>query len=241
MKKINVYNSPYHWKYVGFDKYTYLYPLKIVEKYLEKGFLGLDTGCGDCKSTSILAQKLKSVCGIDNQIVPLQYCKKLLNAKNLSLIRADCLRLPFRNSTFDVGFLFDVIEHLPFNQLDFLFDEVKRVIKSDGLIVVTTPNRRNTILRKQRISQKHYFELSYKEILRLLDHHNLKVLDFKGIYPRPYFRKLHKHIRKRRYLYAPLIGLGKWFPWLCDTFVVVSQKNAKYSISPKEKKNLLQK
>ena len=95
--------------------------------------------------------------------------------------------------------------------------------KKKGFIFFTTPNRENTLRSKGKIPEKHYFELSYKEALSFLRNHNLKLVEFKGIYLRPSPKKLHRHIKKRKYLYATLTECGKYFPHLCDTFLIVAQ------------------
>jgi ubiquinone/menaquinone biosynthesis C-methylase UbiE len=223
MEKVNIYKKAYHWKYKGFEEYVYLYPLNIIKKYLQSNHIGVDIGCGDCRITSILAKTIGKVYGVDNQIKPLQFAQRLVKAENLTLTQANCLRLPFKNSTFDVAFVFDVIEHIPFCQISQLLSEVCRILKKNGFMFLTTPNIKNTLRSKGKIPEKHHFELSYKEILTLLKNHNLKLIEFRGVYPRPFSKKWHRHIKKREYLYATMTQLGKWFPCLCDTFVVVAQ------------------
>ena len=223
MVKVNVYTSPYHWELTGFEEYVYLYPWRIIKKYLHTDAVGVDIGCGDCRITSILANTMRKVYGIDNQIEPLQFGQKLVKAESLTLLNADCLQLPFKSLTFDVVFMFDVIEHVPFDKLHTLINEIRRILKVKGFVILTTPNRKNTLRSRGKISEKHYFELSYKEILNLIESHDLKTVEFKGVYPRPPLKKLHRYIKKRKYLYVPLIECGKWFPDLCDTFVVIAQ------------------
>lgn len=46
--------------------------------------------------------------------------------------------LLFDDNSFDAIFLLDVIEHVP-NQF-FLFDEIHRILKKDGLLIISTPN-----------------------------------------------------------------------------------------------------
>lgn len=225
MEKVNIYNNPYHWEYSGFEKYVYLYPLKIIKKYLDANSIGIDIGCGDYKITSILAKTIRRIYGVDNQMIPLRFAQRLVKAENFSLIQANCLQLPFRSSIFDVAFMFDVIEHISWDKFHLLINETRRILKVKGFVIFTTPNRKNTLQRNGKITEKHYFELSYEEILALLKNNNLKLIEFRGVYPRPVPEKLHRHVKKRKYLYAPMIEFGKCFPYLCDTFVVIAQQN----------------
>ena len=223
MGKINVYDRPYHWERKAFEKYVYLYPLTIIKKYLHADSIGIDIGCGDGKITSHLAGMMRKIYGVDHQMKPLQFAHSLVTSENVTLIQADCLHLPFRKSVFDLAFIFDVLEHIPFEQISQLLSEVRGVLKKKGFIFFTTPNRENTLRSKGKIPEKHYFELSYKEALSFLRNHNLKLVEFKGIYLRPSPKKLHRHIKKRKYLYATLTECGKYFPHLCDTFLIVAQ------------------
>jgi SAM-dependent methyltransferase len=50
------------------------------------------------------------------------------------------LQIPFPDSTFDVAFLVEVVEHLNDDQLPSTISEAKRLLKSGGALVVTTPN-----------------------------------------------------------------------------------------------------
>jgi 2-polyprenyl-3-methyl-5-hydroxy-6-metoxy-1,4-benzoquinol methylase len=47
-------------------------------------------------------------------------------------------RLPFQDGYFDVVYMGDVIEHL--TNPDFAINEVARVIKTNGFLVLSTPN-----------------------------------------------------------------------------------------------------
>jgi SAM-dependent methyltransferase len=55
------------------------------------------------------------------------------------LVNASALQLPFSNHSFDLIIIQDVIEHLT-NASDF-YSEVKRVLKTTGVIYLSTPNK----------------------------------------------------------------------------------------------------
>ncbi len=57
----------------------------------------------------------------------------------LKLVNGSALQLPFANSSFDLIIIQDVIEHL-ISTSDF-YSEVKRVLKSNGAIYLSTPNK----------------------------------------------------------------------------------------------------
>src|ERR1041385_1219530 len=52
---------------------------------------------------------------------------------------ADAGRLPFGDGTFDVVVSFETIEHVP--QPELLLQEIRRVLKRDGICIYSSPNR----------------------------------------------------------------------------------------------------
>ena len=55
----------------------------------------------------------------------------------LDNVRGDALNLPFKDNAFDIVGLFDVIEHFDDDQA--VLREARRVLKKDGLLVITVP------------------------------------------------------------------------------------------------------
>ena len=92
--------------------------------------LVLDIGCGSSK----VVQSIPHVVGLDIDLKKLRFLKK----KNLQLVRGDIKALPFRGDLFDVVVCSEVIEHLP--EGHFNLDEIKRVIKPGGRLILGTPD-----------------------------------------------------------------------------------------------------
>ena len=97
----------------------------------------LDAGCGDGTRTLVFDDGARNINGCDfkDWLAP--------PAKGrVSLLTADILKdgLPYEDSSFDMLLSFDVIEHL--SQPESLLEEMKRVLRPDGVMVISTPNRR---------------------------------------------------------------------------------------------------
>jgi ubiquinone/menaquinone biosynthesis C-methylase UbiE len=95
----------------------------------------LDAGCGSGNLLKLLEEKIS----LDNNLYGLDYNKNI-NQINLSftrLIRGDLRNLPFKEEVFDIIFCLDVLEHI--KEVNKAIDEVKRILKKEGYIIVCQP------------------------------------------------------------------------------------------------------
>jgi GT2 family glycosyltransferase/SAM-dependent methyltransferase/glycosyltransferase involved in cell wall biosynthesis/predicted nucleic acid-binding Zn-ribbon protein len=99
----------------------------------------LDIACGDGYGSYILAQVAKSVCGVDIDAPTIAYAKKRYVAANLGFAIGSCTEIPIADHSVDIVVSFETIEHIT-NHADFL-KEVKRVLRADGLLLVSTPDK----------------------------------------------------------------------------------------------------
>lgn len=96
----------------------------------------LDVGCED----GFLSQKIKEITGAEvyGVDVSAENCS-LASAKGIITKQADLNdKIPFESSFFDLVFAGEVIEHL--SNPDVFLEETRRVLKNDGILVLTTPN-----------------------------------------------------------------------------------------------------
>jgi len=112
---------------------------KALEIFFEHRFDRiLDTGCGDGKFTVLIGKacKAKEVYGADISEKGVEMARK----KGIKAFRVDVdgESLPFENNYFDAIYAGAIIEHL-FDPDHFL-DEVYRVLKPNGILVLDTPN-----------------------------------------------------------------------------------------------------
>lgn len=110
--------------------------LSLISEDIKNKFI-MDVGC----STGYLGQKLEKlgakVTGIDISQKAIKEAQKVLtNTKVVDLNNSG--RTPFKDNTFDIVIASEIIEHLfqPANTLK----EFYRVLKSDGQLILSTPN-----------------------------------------------------------------------------------------------------
>jgi len=127
----------------------------------------LDVGCG----VGVISQQLESkgfeVTGVDFSKVGVDKClEKGLNAI-VSDVDQDGLKFP--DKSFDVVWAGDVIEHV-FDPI-FLFQEMSRVLKDDGLLLATVPNNFNLRQRWRLVKSGKSIQSSVYKKLGQCKHH----------------------------------------------------------------------
>lgn len=112
----------------------YLSVVDIVE-----GKIVLDVASGSGYGSQMMAKKAKKVIGVDYSKEAVAYAKKKYPAKNLSYLVDDATELSqIEDNSIDVVVSLETIEHL--EEPEKLIEQVKRVLKTDGVFVVSTPN-----------------------------------------------------------------------------------------------------
>lgn len=97
----------------------------------------LDIGCG--RGTLIQALRAASPSSKYVGIEISDSLRALANSKGIEVVKHDVSRrLPFEDETYDLVLFGEVIEHL-FDP-DFALDEIHRILKPAGTLIVTTPN-----------------------------------------------------------------------------------------------------
>lgn len=125
--------------------------LSIILKYLhsnnKEGINFLDIGCGDGYFLNSLSSSYNGKLfqlGIDYSVYQIKQVKN--RSINVSLSQVNLEEgIPCTNCSFDIVYAGEVIEHL-FNP-DVFVREVYRILKIDGIFVISTPNINNWLSR----------------------------------------------------------------------------------------------
>ena len=112
-------------------------------EHLDRGDLVLDLGCSTAAHAVVAAPAVRGIVGVDHDGTLLATAARGARADNLRLLAVDLTeRLPFRDASFDAVLFLDVIEHLePRRQV---LVEIARVLKPQGRLLVSAPNRETT-------------------------------------------------------------------------------------------------
>ncbi len=119
--------------YIGRHSSRYKSLWKIMEKFDYTSVL--DIGCGRGHFGLLLKSLGKNYTGVD---IPKN--AGICNERGLEAYSANIEqeKLPLKNASFDMVLCLEVIEHL--NDMNLLLSEVMRVLKKDGIFIVSTPN-----------------------------------------------------------------------------------------------------
>lgn len=95
----------------------------------------LDIGCNDGSISKLMQDLGNKIYGID--IVPILV--KEARSKGIEAKVGDAEDgLPFSKNSFDIVYAGEVIEHI--YDTEFFLREIRRVLKDDGVLIITTPN-----------------------------------------------------------------------------------------------------
>jgi 2-polyprenyl-3-methyl-5-hydroxy-6-metoxy-1,4-benzoquinol methylase len=106
---------------------------------LATGKVVLDLGCGEGYGANILAGVARSVAGIDLSTEAIEHARVRYPEGNLKFVAGDCRDTHLPANHFDLVVCFEMIEHIA--EHDQLLSEVRRVLKPDGVFIVSSPDK----------------------------------------------------------------------------------------------------
>lgn len=203
--------------YFEFHKHRYFYIFDLLKEKYSPGSKLLEIGsfCGHILLGSKLIGYEPYGCDLRESCEKTQGRFAKFNIRNLPC-DLSAGALPYEDNSFGVVLLSETLEHFNFHP-GRVFKEIARVLKSDGLVIITTPNllRLNNkvkILIGRSInwdislpadSMSHYREYSAKEIVYLMAANNIKAQEI--IYrdfDYPDIKKFYKFINRIASLFA---------------------------------------
>ncbi len=109
---------------------------------LVKDKVVLDAASGEGYGSNILAQSAKKVIGLDIDEGAINRSKETYKSQsNLSYVQGSIAELPIEDNSLDVVVSFETIEHVPEELQQMYLKEIKRVLKPDGFMIMSTPNK----------------------------------------------------------------------------------------------------
>ncbi|MGH1573410.1 class I SAM-dependent methyltransferase [Methylobacterium sp. P31] len=107
-----------------------------------EGQIVLDIASGEGYGSYLLSQVAKQVIGVDIDFRSVQHGRSIYSNRreNVQYLNASADHLPFRSKSFDTIISFETIEHI--RDHNAVIKECARVLKCDGVFLISTPNRK---------------------------------------------------------------------------------------------------
>lgn len=156
----------------------------------------IDIGCGNGHLLKDASRYVKSAVGIEK----FNYSKPKFN----NILNIDIFDNNFNNNSFDIITFLDVMEHIE-NENDFL-QEVKRLIKPDGTIIITVPAYQ-CLFSNSDVFYGHYRRYNAKRLKKVLEYNGLEIekLSYMNFFLFPLFalvRIIDKVFNRKKFEYG---------------------------------------
>mgnify|MGYP001559675681 CR=1 FL=1 len=132
--------------YDRFRKEESIFHAKKMEKIFfwveKKGKMKvLEIGAGTGTYTKLLGEHFKDITATDlrKEMIDILKSKKI----KAKVAVADCLELPYKNASFDLVVGISLLHHIARNDREKFFREINRVLKKNGTLVLSDPNKLN--------------------------------------------------------------------------------------------------
>jgi glycosyltransferase involved in cell wall biosynthesis/SAM-dependent methyltransferase len=112
----------------------------LLARELVKDRRVLDIACGEGYGSDLLATAAAQVVGVDIAPDALQHARRRYRRPHLRFVAGSCTAIPIAARSVDVVVSFETLEHL--NQHDEMMREVRRVLTPNGLLIISSPDRR---------------------------------------------------------------------------------------------------
>ena len=137
----------------------------------------LDIASGEGYGSAMLARYARSVVGVDISQEAVDHATSVYkDVGNLRFLRGDAAEIPLADSSVDVVVSFETIEHLL--QQEEMMRGIRRVLRPDGFLVISSPNKRVYSDQSGHHNEFHVKELYFDELDRMLAQHFDKVTYF---------------------------------------------------------------
>lgn len=114
--------------------------------YAIKDILGgktvLDAACGTGYGSSIISSTAKTVYGIDISEEAIAYAEENYGSESVMFVQGSIDTLPFPDNMFDSVVSFETIEHVDGLTQERFLDEIYRVLKPEGFLIMSTPDKK---------------------------------------------------------------------------------------------------
>ena len=144
-----------------------------------KGKIVLDAACGEGYGSYIISNFADTVFGIDISNEAIEYARAHYNNSNLEYFCASINNIPLNDNSVDVVVSFETIEHVNADLQKEFLAEIKRVLKPNGILVISTPDKRVYSDMRNFNNIYHVNEMYKEEFKLFIENYFLNVTFFR--------------------------------------------------------------
>ena len=126
----------------------------------------LDVACGEGYGTYQMANVASEVIGIDNDQATIDHAATKYKRSNIQYLNASITQIPLPDYSYDVIVCLETLEHI--EEHDQALKELKRLLKPEGILIISTPNTETYSDRREYNNPFHKKELNQQQFLNLL-------------------------------------------------------------------------
>ena len=147
------------------DAIDHLHRYALVSNFIESKII-LDIASGEGYGSHLMCEKASFVYGVDIDELTISKAKLKYQKKNLEFLVGNTSAIPLENQSVDVVISFETIEH--HDEHEQMMVEIKRVLKPNGIVVISTPDKKYYSDLRNFHNQFHVKELYKNEFVNLL-------------------------------------------------------------------------
>jgi SAM-dependent methyltransferase len=141
----------------------------LLARELVRGRRVLDIACGEGYGTDLLAGRAQHVIGVDVLPAAVHHAQQHYRRPHVRFIAGDCAVIPLAAGSIDVVVSFETLEHV--REHDDVMREIRRVLTADGLLIMSSPDRRQYSEIPNYHNPFHVRELDGEQFRTLLTSH----------------------------------------------------------------------
>ena len=154
-------------------------PATVTEHYqrynaalsLVKDKIVLDIASGAGYGTHFLASAARMAYGVEIDQKAVEYSREHYVKSNLKYLQGSVEHIPLEDHSVDVVVSFETIEHVSAELQVRMMEEIKRVLKDDGILFISSPEKRYYSEERGYANPYHVHELYASEFKDLLEKH----------------------------------------------------------------------
>lgn len=150
------------------DTIDHLHRYALVLDYI-KDKVVLDIACGEGYGSNLMSQQAQYVYGVDIDVETILNAQKKYKKENLNFQNGRADLIPIETNSIDVVVSFETIEH--HDKHEEMMLEIKRVLKPDGIIVISTPDKYFYTDKRGFKNEFHVKELYREDFVNLVNNH----------------------------------------------------------------------